>query len=142
LAVRPENVHPANVQAAVQHCVDEPYTTKSKAINSGAVLLLNCICPPGELAISCRATGLLMSLTFAKDCSVKGTIEQMPGTSPAAATTAAMAAAATAGGGSGGGKAQLLGTVAGHWTSVINVSCPKLVRTVVKQPICCSSTPC
>jgi hypothetical protein len=81
-------------------------------------------CSAGELAISCRATGLLMSLSFAKDCSVKGTIEQLPGTSPAAAAAAASAAAS----GGGGSKAQLLGTVAGHWTSAINVSCPKLVR--------------
>ncbi|WIA19448.1 hypothetical protein OEZ85_004063 [Tetradesmus obliquus] len=76
----------------------------------------------GELAISCRATGLLLSLHFAKDCSVKGTIEQLPGSTAAAA--AAMAAASAAGG--TGGKVQVLGTVAGHWTSVINVSCPKL----------------
>jgi hypothetical protein len=75
----------------------------------------------GELAISCRATGLLMSLSFAKGCSVKGTIEQLPGSTTAAAAAMAAAAAGT------GGKAQLLGTVVGHWTSVINVSCPKLV---------------
>jgi hypothetical protein len=81
-------------------------------------------CAAGELAISCRTTGLLMSLTFAKDCSVKGTIEQLPGS----AAAAAVAAAASASGGSGS-KAQLLGTVAGHWTSVISVSCPKLVGT-------------
>ncbi|KAF6254987.1 hypothetical protein COO60DRAFT_1641921 [Scenedesmus sp. NREL 46B-D3] len=98
----------------------------------------------GELAISCRATGLLMSLTFAKDCSVKGTIEQLPGSAAAAAAAmaamAAAAAAAAAGGGAGS-KVQLLGTVAGHWTSVINVSCPKLGLEGVLYDSAASSPP-
>jgi hypothetical protein len=71
----------------------------------------------GELCVSCAASGLLLTVNFAKDHSVRGSIEQVdapPGESPS-------------------GRSTVLGSLTGHWTSTVRVSIPSLVGG---RPVC------
>jgi hypothetical protein len=74
----------------------------------------------GGLDISCPQSGLSLSLTFAKDHSVKGTIEQLKLSKPTPNDAAAEARA-------------VVGTLEGSWIGVINATCPQLVRSSMPQ---------
>lgn len=101
-----------------------------------------CCCPAGDLEMSCPQSGLFLTLTFAKDHTVKGTIEQLKPAKPpayaaagAAAGGASVPAPAAAAGistssgrvGGGAGRGQVVGSLEGSWMGVINVVCPSLV---------------
>lgn len=104
-----------------------------------------CCCPAGDLEISCPQSGLFLTLTFAKDHTVKGSIEQLKpakppayaaagaaagGASvPAPAAAASVASSSTGSGRVGGraGRGQVVGSLEGSWMGVINVVCPSLV---------------
>eukprot|EP00879_Flechtneria_rotunda_P023840 GHRR01025247.1.p1 GENE.GHRR01025247.1~~GHRR01025247.1.p1 ORF type:complete len:472 (+),score=151.94 GHRR01025247.1:705-2120(+) len=124
---------------------EEDYVISWPALRFTTPVSPNCqVTIKGELGISCRATGLLLSLAFGNNYSVKGTIEQAQAPSgPSTAATQPLSAQAAAvqgtgnpargaAGVSGGGgrtlhgKGSLLGLVNGYWTSIISVSCPKL----------------
>jgi hypothetical protein len=104
-------------------------------------------CPTGDLEVSCPQTGLFLSLTFAKDHSVKGTLEQLtptqppPSLAPAAATDSSSTSSGSSSGGGGGlagssskvkaggapAKAQFVGSLEGSWMGSIKITCPLLV---------------
>ena len=93
--------------------------TETATISSAAAVTA-AAAAAGGLDISCPQSGLSLSLTFAKDHSVKGTIEQLKLSKPTPNDAAAEAGA-------------VLGALEGSWIGVINATCPQLVRSSMPQ---------